>query len=77
MMLSTFLEIPPSPTRYEMRDYARQGFEQHRNVTDEVGSNLPAEYGSGKLTALQQHIRYLVSVCSFFTWLSIKVQVGT
>lgn len=29
-------EIPPSSTKYEMRDYAREEFERHRNVTDLV-----------------------------------------
>ncbi|KAL3450132.1 complex 1 protein-domain-containing protein [Aspergillus insuetus] len=27
-------KIPNSPTRSELRDYARQEFERHRNVTD-------------------------------------------
>ncbi|KKK26256.1 hypothetical protein ARAM_003341 [Aspergillus rambellii] len=27
-------EIPKSPTRDELRDYARHEFERHRNVTD-------------------------------------------
>ncbi|KAL4797559.1 hypothetical protein BDV19DRAFT_386986 [Aspergillus venezuelensis] len=27
-------EIPNSPTRSELRDYARTEFERHRNVTD-------------------------------------------
>lgn len=30
-------EIPNSPTRKELRDYARTEFERQRNVTDLVG----------------------------------------
>lgn len=29
-------EIPSSPTKYELRSYAREEFERHRNITDLV-----------------------------------------
>lgn len=37
MLILLRAEIPDSPTRSELRDYARAEFERHRNVTDLVG----------------------------------------
>lgn len=34
---SLYQEIPNSPTRRELRDYARTEFERQRNVSDLVG----------------------------------------
>lgn len=35
-LTSCIAEIPVSPTKYELRNYAREEFERHRNVTDLV-----------------------------------------
>lgn len=35
-LTSCIAGIPVSPTKYELRDYAREEFERHRNITDLV-----------------------------------------
>lgn len=36
-LTSRIAEIPASSTKCELRNYAREEFERHRNVTDLVG----------------------------------------
>lgn len=42
-----YTEIPPSATRNELHDYARQEFERHREVTDLVGPCVHQDPGVG------------------------------
>jgi hypothetical protein len=53
--------IPDVGARKDMRQFARSEFHQHRSVTDLV-SPLPPTPLPCVLTAVQGHIRYLISV---------------
>jgi hypothetical protein len=57
--------IPDASTRSDMRRFARDEFQQHRNVSDLVSSSLQNHaqtFHQQAANCIQGHIRYLLSV---------------
>jgi Complex 1 protein (LYR family) len=54
-------KIPRSNTRNEMRQYARQGFERNRNVTDLIQIRYLISTGKTELEGMQRYINELAA----------------
>jgi Complex 1 protein (LYR family) len=54
-------KIPLSNTRNEMRQYARQGFERNRNVTDLIQIRYLISTGKTELEGMQRYINELAA----------------
>lgn len=70
-ILRAVSRVPPSPTRDELRQFARGEFERHRGVVDPVSTcdieSLEADvrrlraFGTDRCGCEQGHVRYLIS----------------
>ncbi len=54
-------KIPPSNTRNEMRQFARQSFERNRNVTDLTQIRYLVSTGKTEFESMQRYINELAS----------------